>query len=148
MKRLIFALLLASVLGLVMAACVAVPVEQPMIQERGLGSVTAVNIASSGRIRWTPQVTVSVGLNTALAPTSTFVPINGTVENAGIDSIATASAGTLLVLHVAPTTTASVLITDTAGAIALTGNLTLGAGDSLTLISDGIRWVELAASNN
>ena len=41
----------------------------------------------------------------------------------------------------------NIVISD-AATIESTGDITLGATDSLTLIGSGIKWYELAASNN
>ena len=41
----------------------------------------------------------------------------------------------------------SIVISDTAS-IESTGDITLGANDTLTLIGSGVKWYQIAASNN
>lgn len=96
---------------------------------------------------WTrvvPQAAISVTMNAIITPTGSYQPLEsaGTVNTA---SIATGTAGDLLVLE--NTAATSIVLTDT-GTLKLSGNLTLGQYDSVTLLSDGTNWVQLATSNN
>jgi hypothetical protein len=50
MKRLLLALLIASALAMSLAACMSVPVEQPLTQERALGSVTGSSVVITGTL--------------------------------------------------------------------------------------------------
>lgn len=87
---------------------------------------------------------ITLTMNATLTPNASYQPLasSGTVNTS---SITVGSAGTLLTL--VNTTNTSIVFTDT-GTLKLSGNLTLGQNDSVTLVSDGTNWNQLATSNN
>lgn len=143
MKRLLLALLIASALGLVLAACVSVPVEQPLIQERALGGVTGVGITSTGFLRLVPATTITVTY-TGITPTASYQPIVAAAFT-GTSHIATKPSGTIL--RLVNTGTPTITLTDT-GTLMLNANVVLGQYDSLLLMSDGTNWIAVGGSDN
>lgn len=155
MKRLLLALLIASVLGLALAACVSVPAEQPLIQERAAtGSITAVNItasgtvtggglASTGFLKLAPGTSITV-TSSGITPTASYQPIVAAAFTA-TSNIASKPAGTLL--RLVNTGTPTITLTDT-GTLLLSANIVLGQYDSLLLMSDGTNWIQMGTSDN
>ncbi len=90
------------------------------------------------------QDAVTVTNGSTITPTGTYQPIQS-AGAVGTSSIATKTAGTVLVLVNAVAQT--ITLTDT-GTLMLTGNLALGQYDTVTLLSDGTNWIQLATSNN
>ncbi len=90
------------------------------------------------------QDAVTVTNGSTITPTGTYQPIQS-AGAVGTSSIATGTAGTVLVLVNAVAQT--ITLTDT-GTLMLSANLALGQYDSVTLISDGTNWIQLATSNN
>jgi hypothetical protein len=103
------------------------------------GSVVIADFA-----RMSAQETISVTMNGEIAPTGSYQPLSsaGTVNTADVDC---GTAGNVVTLI--NTTNTSIVISDT-GTLKLTGNITLGQYDSLTLWSDGTNCVQLATANN
>lgn len=87
---------------------------------------------------------ITVTMNATISPQASYQPLasSGTVNTS---SITAGAAGEVLTL--VNTTNTSIVLTDT-GTLKLSGNLTLGQFDSVTLISDGTNWNQLATSNN
>lgn len=96
---------------------------------------------------WTrivPQSVVTVTMNGIITPTGSFQKLSA-AGGVGTASIAAGTAGDVLVLY--NTANQSIVLSDT-GTLKLTGNITLGQYDSLTLVSDGTNWVQLSTANN
>lgn len=113
------------------------------------GDVTAGDDATvsddltvGGFTRITAQTGITV-TTAAFTPTGTYQPIAsaGTVT----PTITVLAAGTMV--RLVNTTNTSIVLVDTS-TVKLAGNITLGQYDSLTLVSDGANWIELARSNN
>jgi hypothetical protein len=97
------------------------------------------------RFRAEKQSTLSVTANSTVTPLGTFQPITATAS-VGTSSIAAGNPGDLLILvNLSPSNT--VTFTDT-GTLKLAGNAALGQNDTLTLISDGVSWYQMAKSDN
>ena len=90
----------------------------------------------------TPPFTVTHGV--PITPTGTFCNLYaaGAVST---DSIVAGTAGDMLILY--NSSSATITISDT-GTLKISGDTALGQYDSLTLISDGTNWVEIAQANN
>jgi hypothetical protein len=95
-------------------------------------------------VNLTAGATAVLGANGTLTPVSSYQPISATGA-VGTSSIATSTVSTLL--YIVNVGAQTITFTDT-GTLLLTGNIALGAADSLTLVSDGTNWVQLATSNN
>jgi len=92
----------------------------------------------------TPPTATTVTPAMTLTPTSSYMPLTaaGTV---GFGAITAGTAGQLL--YLVNNANQTITITDT-GALHLAGNDALGQYDSITLLSDGTNWNEVARSNN
>jgi hypothetical protein len=90
------------------------------------------------------QTALAVTMNGTITPVGSYQPLTsaGTVNTA---SITAGDEGDLLYLVNEANT--SIVLTDT-GTLKLGGTRTLGQFDSLTLVSDGTNWIELAFVNN
>ncbi len=108
------------------------------------GDLDVAGTVSAGLLKADVQPTITVGMNGYITPTGTFQPITS-AGNVGTSNLALAQAGELLILVNAGANT--ITLTDT-GTLKFAGNAALGQADSLTLISDGTAWVEMARSNN
>lgn len=108
------------------------------------GDLNVAGTVSAGLLKADAQPTLTVAMNGYITPTGTFQPISSAAA-VGTSNLALASAGELLVLVNAGANT--ITLTDT-GTLKLAGNAAIGTADSLTLISDGTAWVEMARSNN
>lgn len=97
-----------------------------------------------GFVSLTAQSTISVTDSSVLTPTGSYQPIqSGGAVTATLSSGCTAGQLVNIVNLVAQ----DIVISETATS-ALSGNATLNQYDSLQLICDGTRWVELAQANN
>lgn len=105
---------------------------------------TTNDLFVSAWTRIVPRTGVVVTMNGIITPTGTYQPLSsaGTVNTA---QIAAGTAGDLLILVNTAATT--IVISDTSPLI-LSGNISLGQYDTLTLRSDGTRWIQLTTSNN
>lgn len=92
----------------------------------------------------TPAAEIVVTMNATITPLGSYQPLSsaGTVNTS---SITVGPAGNLLTL--VNTANTSIVFTDT-GTLKLSGNITLGQFDTLTLVSDGVNWVQRSTSNN
>lgn len=109
----------------------------------GTGSVTG-DVTLGADLDMTPQTAISVTNGATITPTGAYQPLTS-AGNVGFGAIAAGTAGQLLILSNNSNTT--ITITDT-GTLKLSGNVALGQYDSVTLMSDGTNWRQLATSNN
>lgn len=98
----------------------------------------------TGDLTWTPQTVVTITQAGTLTPTGSYQPLiaGGAVS---FGSIVAGTAGDLLILQ--NTGTNAITITDT-GTLKLSGNTALGQFDTITLLSDGTNWIEIAQTDN
>jgi hypothetical protein len=114
------------------------------------GGVEVFSIADGGALtmgtwgQWTAQTAISVTHDGIITPTGTYQQLES-ADAVGTSNVAAGSAGQLLVL--VNTTNTTITISDT-GTLKLSSDAALGQYDSLTLISDGTNWVELAQADN
>jgi hypothetical protein len=107
------------------------------------GTVQAATVSTAfGQFTAANVLTITQGLT--ITPASSYQPL-ASAGNVSTGVIATGAAGNILMLVNTADTT--ITISDT-GTLKLSGNLALGQFDSVTLISDGTNWVQLATSNN
>ena len=92
----------------------------------------------------TPMAVLTITQDATITPTTGYVQL-ASAGNLGTASVATGTAGQ--VVRMVNTANTTITLTDT-GTLKLSGNLALGQYDSVTLISDGTNWVQLATSNN
>jgi hypothetical protein len=92
----------------------------------------------------TPAARITVTQNSTINPTGSYQPL-GAAAGTSTATITIKPAGTLL--RLINETTQTITISDTS-TIMLTGDIALGQYDTLTLMSDGTNWVEIASSNN
>lgn len=92
----------------------------------------------------TPGATQTLYEGTPITPTASYQPVTASYDM-GTSAIVIKPAGTIL--RIVNLGTPTVKITDT-GTIMLSANWTGGQYDSLTLMSDGTNWLELARSDN
>lgn len=107
-----------------------------------LGVTGAATFASNMII--SPGAVITVTQDLTITPTSSYQPL-ASAGTVGTAAIAAGTAGQ--VVRLVNSTNTSIVLTDT-GTLKLSGNLTLGQYDSVSLISDGTNWVQLATSNN
>lgn len=106
--------------------------------------ITDGNASINDDLNIDAQAAISVTMNATITPLGSYQPLSsaGTVNTS---SITAGTVGDLLVLI--NTTATSIVLTDTS-TLKLTGNLTLGQFDSVTLWSDGTNWIQVATANN
>ncbi len=110
-------------------------------------SVVAYGAASVGTfLSMTPGAVQVVSNGSTLTPVASYQPISSTAA-AGTSDIAAKAAGTLLRLVNVGSQT--ITFTDT-GTLYLSGDIALGANDSLLLMSKGVGegWIMVGTSNN
>lgn len=90
------------------------------------------------------QTAIAVTDNSTITPTGTFQLLSAAAATA-TSSITAGTAGQVVIFT--NTSTNTIVLTDT-GTLMLTGNITLGQYDTLTLISDGTNWLQLSTANN
>jgi hypothetical protein len=114
----------------------------------GDGNVTGDMVVGDdltiGNIVWTVRSTQTVAASELITPTATFMQISaaGAVSAGGI--VAGAAGQRLTLLN---SSTNAITLVDT-GDLVLAGNVVLGQYDTVELISDGIRWIQISTSNN
>jgi hypothetical protein len=91
------------------------------------------------------QTAIAVTDNSTITPTGTFQPLSA-AANTATSSITAGANNEFLILYNS-SATYTIVLTDT-GTLKLSGNITLGQYDTLTLISDGTNWIQVATSNN
>jgi hypothetical protein len=108
------------------------------------GSATINETVLSGVTNLAAPATIAVTMNATITPLGSYQPLSsaGTVNTA---SITVGAAGDVLTM--VNTTNTSIVFTDT-GTLHLSGNLTLGQYDTVTLVSDGTNWNQISTSNN
>jgi hypothetical protein len=109
------------------------------------GSIThtgSLNVGTWGQ--FAVQSSVYLTMDTPITPTGTYQPITATAY-VSTSQVVTGTAGQLLILT--NISANNVGITDT-GILKLSGDTALGQYDTLTLISDGANWIELAQTDN
>jgi hypothetical protein len=98
----------------------------------------------TGDLVLAPATAVTVTNGMTLSPAAAYQPLTA-AGAVGFGAITIGSAGSVLTL--VNTANQTITITDT-GTLKLSGNLALGQYDSVTLVSDGTNWIQLATSNN
>jgi hypothetical protein len=107
--------------------------------------VTVVDLLAVGKIRATKGTTQTLTASAPITSVATFQPISA-AGNIGTSAIAAGAApGSLLIIE--NIANVSIVITDESTTM-LTGNITLGQYDTLSLIWDGTNWVQLTTANN
>jgi hypothetical protein len=142
---------LALVIILLMTTLAPVWAQQPITRIRNAVITTlsvpgaaTVNDFAASYVNFVPPATIAVTMNATITPLGAYQPLSsaGTVNTA---SITVGAAGDVLTLVNIGSN--SIVLTDT-GTLKLSGNLTLGANDSVVLQSDGTNWNQLSTSNN
>jgi hypothetical protein len=105
---------------------------------------TGGDMQTAGFIRAAANTAISVTQGMTITPTGSFHALTA-AGNVSTGAIAAGSPGDILMLFVEDNVT--ITISDT-GTLKLSGNLALGQYDSVTLLSDGTNWIQLATSNN
>ena len=110
------------------------------------GRVEVAGEVEAGYLTFGSGAVISVTNGLTITAQGVGVPLES-AGNVGTSNIVTtnASAGSVIVLWNTANTT--ITITDT-GHLVLAGNAALGQYDTLMLMYDGARWVELSRSNN
>jgi hypothetical protein len=106
--------------------------------------LTGVDLLTASKIRATKGTTQTITASAPITSVATFQPISA-AGNIGTSAIAAGTAGDLLVIE--NIANVSIVITDE-NTTMLTGNITLGQYDTLSLIYDGTNWVQLTTANN
>jgi len=108
--------------------------------------LTVTDLFAAGKIRATRGTTQTLTADATITDTWTYLPVTaaGAIGTSGIAST-TSVAGDILILTNVGTN--AIVITDTGNTV-LGGNATLGQFDTLSLVFDGVRWVQLATANN
>jgi len=114
--------------------------------DNGVLLLTATDVVVSNFINYAPQTPILIADDGYLTPTGTFQGIYA-AGSIGFSDIETTgySDGDILVLY--NTVAQTIVITDENNTN-LTGNLTLGIGDIVTLIYTNTAWWETSASDN
>lgn len=106
------------------------------------------NMRITNFYRAAPRPTLLVGMNGTINATGTYQPISGTTGSSvsvSGDNLTVKPAGTWLTL--VNVGGQNIVITETTN-MKSAGNLTLGALDSATFLSNGSDWFQISASNN
>ena len=90
-----------------------------------------------------PAAATTVTNGAVITPTGTVLELTS-AGAVGAELTAGADGRLLIIVNVG---SQSIVISDTAS-IESTGDITLGANDTLTLIGSGVKWYQIAASNN
>jgi hypothetical protein len=108
--------------------------------------LTVTDLFATGKIRSTRGTTQTLTADATITDTWSYLPVTaaGAIGTSGIASTTSVSGDILIVTNVG---TNAIVITDTGNTV-LSGNITLGQFDTLSLVFDGQRWVQLATTNN
>lgn len=108
--------------------------------------LTVTDLFATGKIRSTRGTTQTLTADATITDTWSYIPVTaaGAIGTSGIASTTSVSGDILIVTNVG---TNAIVITDTGNTV-LSGNITLGQFDTLSLVFDGQRWVQLATTNN
>lgn len=109
-----------------------------------LDTVTVSTQLATGKVIVTPATAATITNGATLTPTTSYQPLTA-AGSVGFGSIAAGTAGQLL--YLVDSANQTITITDT-GTLHLAGNFAMGQYDSITLLSDGTNWNEVARSNN
>jgi len=99
--------------------------------------------AGTGETYFIPPTALTVTNGAVITPTATVMELT----SAGAVGAELVAAGDWQLLILVNIGAQNIVISDTAS-IESTGDITLGQYDTLTLIGSGVKWYELAASNN
>jgi len=108
--------------------------------------LTVTDLFAAGKIRSTRGTTQTLTADATITDTWSYLPVTaaGAIGTSGIASTTSVAGDILIVTNVG---TNAIVITDTGNTV-LSGNITLGQFDTLSLVFDGQRWVQLATTNN
>lgn len=108
--------------------------------------LTVTDLFSAGKIRAARGTTQTLTADATITDTWTYLPITaaGAIGTSGIASTTSVAGDILILTNVGSN---AIVITDTGNTV-LGGNATLGQFDTLSLVFDGVRWVQLATANN
>jgi 3D (Asp-Asp-Asp) domain-containing protein len=114
------------------------------LQEGAVLDIQAGATASINTMLFPVSTAQTVTQNAQITPVGTFHRLTSaaSVSTADIEIL---DAGTVVVLVNVGSNT--ITISDT-GTLKLSGDIALGANDTVTLLSDGTNWIQLATSNN
>jgi hypothetical protein len=118
------------------------------LQVNGNGVVTGTfsttgNLAAQSKVYFIPPATLTVTDGATIAVTGAIMELTATGA-VGADLAAPTDGQIVFLVNVGAQT---IVITETATAV-MAGNATLGAGDTLSLAASGVKWYEVARSNN
>ncbi len=102
------------------------------------------NLQAAGFLRAAANTAISVTQGMTITPTGTFQALTA-ADDVSTGAIAAGAPGDLLILFNEADLT--ITISDT-GTLKLSGNAVLAQYDSITLISTGTDWIELAQADN
>lgn len=108
--------------------------------------LTVTDLFATGKVRATRGTTQTLTADAQITDTWTYIPVTaaGAIGTSGIASTTSVAGDILIVTNVG---TNARVITDTGNTV-LSGNITLGQFDTLGLVFDGQRWVQIATTNN
>jgi hypothetical protein len=108
--------------------------------------LTVTDLFATGKIRSTRGTTQTLTADATITDTWSYLPVTaaGAIGTSGIASTTSVSGDILIVTNVS---TNAIIITDTNNTV-LSKNITLKQFDTLSLVFDGQRWVQLATTNN
>ena len=112
-----------------------------------LGDDLTVNdLLAAGKVRATRGTTQTLTADATITDTWTYLPVTAAaaIGTNGIASTTSVAGDVLILVNVGSN---AVTITDTGNTV-LSGNIALGQYDTLSLVFDGVRWVQLATTNN
>lgn len=104
------------------------------------------DVLLDGFLTLNPGAAISLTMNGFVTPTGTLQTLTsaGAVATSGARIAVQPAGSQLILLNVGAQT---ITFTET-GTLVSAGNIALGAGDSATLISNGVNWYQVGASNN
>jgi len=158
-----FKVAMLTMMALVLAAAVWVAIQAPSVDVNAQTPNTicympaggasfvcdSTGMMSTGIMRFNKELTFTVEDATPITPTGTFMPLTsaGAVAVPAITKIvgSTGLPGDLLILK---NVGAQNITVSASATVNLSGDLVLAVDDTIVLIWNGSRWVELATSNN